>query len=107
MGLVRLSTVVEQDGEITLAGLPFRKGQRVEATARSETAESGAPQRTARSLLQSPLGGLWKDREEIEDSVHYARRLREHAQKRQGSEALIVTGPQPLEDVQQALCHFP
>ena len=33
-------------------------------------------------ILHSELIGLWKDREDIEDSAAYARQLREQAQRR-------------------------
>ena len=37
---------------------------------------------TAGDLLRSPLFGLWKDREDIEDSLKFARRLRAEAEHR-------------------------
>jgi hypothetical protein len=37
---------------------------------------------TARQLLQSGLIGIWKDRNDINDSAVYARQLREKAQRR-------------------------
>ena len=37
---------------------------------------------TVRQLRQSGLIGLWKDRDDIQDSATYARHLREQAQKR-------------------------
>jgi hypothetical protein len=40
------------------------------------------PHLTADQLLHSELIGIWKDRKDIEDSVTYARQLREHAQRR-------------------------
>lgn len=48
------------------------------------SAMSRRPRMTARRLLQSGLIGLWKDREDIEDSATYARQLREQAQRRRG-----------------------
>jgi hypothetical protein len=36
-----------------------------------------------KDLLDSGLAGMWKDRDDIKDSVAYARQLREQAQKRQ------------------------
>ncbi len=42
------------------------------------------PRLTAKELLESELIGLWKDREDIEDSVLYARHLRSQAQRRRG-----------------------
>ncbi|MBS1251646.1 MAG: hypothetical protein MAG451_00679 [Anaerolineales bacterium] len=37
---------------------------------------------TAGDMLQSPLFGLWADREDIGDSVEYARQLRTQAEQR-------------------------
>lgn len=39
---------------------------------------------TLGDLLDSPLVGMWADREDITDSAEYARRLREQAQRREG-----------------------
>ena len=39
-------------------------------------------QLTARDLLQSGLVGLWADRKDIEDSLGFARKLREQAEHR-------------------------
>ena len=37
---------------------------------------------SAQTLLDSPLVGLWKDRDDMEDSIAFARELREKAQRR-------------------------
>ena len=37
---------------------------------------------TAGDLLRSPLFGLWKDREDIGDSLEFARKLRTEAEQR-------------------------
>ena len=42
-------------------------------------------QMTARDLLQSGLVGLWADRTDINDSVVFARQLRERAEQRGGN----------------------
>ena len=83
METVRLHKVVEKDGEILVTGLPCKKGQSVEMIILIEPA--AAPDHslsTARRLLRSDLIGLWKDRQDIEDSAAYARQLREQAQRR-------------------------
>lgn len=85
MDLSIVETVIERDGEINLRGLPYKRGDRVELKLVSE--EDGSRQSaplTARELLESPLVGLWRDRSDIGDTVDYARKLREAAQKRQG-----------------------
>lgn len=40
------------------------------------------PMGTAGDLLQSPLFGLWADRDDIEDPISYARHLRALAEQR-------------------------
>ena len=47
-----------------------------------EQAESGPRQLTARALLQSEVVGLWADREDIGNSLDFARQLRHQAERR-------------------------
>ena len=82
MEAVRLNTVVKKDGEITMRGLPFKKGDRVEMILLSESASANPRALTARRLRQSGLVGLWKNRVDIVDSAEFARQLREQAQRR-------------------------
>ncbi len=83
MNAIRLNKILEHDGELTLTGLPYRKGQKVELIVLSDNpAEVHASQLTADTLLASGLVGLWKDRKDIGDSTEYARQLREQAQRR-------------------------
>jgi hypothetical protein len=79
-----LETVIERDGEIILTGLPYKRGDRVELTLLSGQTKKRGKLLTARDLLDSPLVGLWKDRPDIGDSLEFARKLREDAQKRRG-----------------------
>lgn len=51
----------------------------------SANATSHQRQLTARELLKSGLVGLWADRDDIDDSLSFARRLREQAEHRHGS----------------------
>jgi len=83
MEAIRIRKIVETEGEIHLRGLPLRKGQQVEMIVLVEVpvAREHRPL-TARQLLQSGLIGLWRDRTDIGDSVAFARRLREQAQRR-------------------------
>jgi hypothetical protein len=84
MEAVRLHRVVEKDGELLITNLPCKKGQHVEVIVLTETPEMIKPARlTAKRLLESGLVGLWQDRQDILDSVAYARHLREEAQQRQ------------------------
>jgi hypothetical protein len=82
---IRLNKVVERDGEIFVTGLPCKKGQYVEMILLIEpSAMPRYPHLTARQMLNSKLIGLWRDREDIDDSAAYARQLREQAQRRRG-----------------------
>ena len=81
MEAIYLHKVVEKDGEILVTGLPYRKGQCVEVILLPESSATSKRRLTARRLLDSGLIGLWKDREDIEDSATYARQLREQAQR--------------------------
>ena len=83
MEAIRLNKVVERDGEIFVTGLPCKKGQYVEMILLIEpSAMPSHHHLTAHKLLHSELIGLWRDREDIEDSASYARQLREQAQSR-------------------------
>jgi hypothetical protein len=82
MEAVRLHRKVAKDGELRVAGLPFRKGQEVEMIL---LVGGGAPAKnrlTAAALSGSGLVGIWKDRSDIGDTLQFARRLREQTQKR-------------------------
>jgi hypothetical protein len=70
MEAIRLQRAIEKDGEISLTGFPYKKGQFVEMILMIEplTAQS-RPRLTARQLLHSDLVGLWEDRGDIEDSA--------------------------------------
>lgn len=84
MQAIRVETTVARDGEITVTGLPFTRGQRVGLTIKPapSSARAKLPRPTAGDLLSSGLVGMWKDRTDIEDSVSYARLLRNRAQRR-------------------------
>jgi hypothetical protein len=83
MGAIRLHKIVEKDGEISLTGLPYRRGQCVEVIVLPESSVTSTKRYlTASRLLCSELIGVWKDRKDIGDSADYARQLREQAQRR-------------------------
>lgn len=70
-------------GELILRGLPVEQGQEVEVLLLfNPLSETKKGKFTAQDLLQSSLIGLWKEREDIADSVIYARQLREASQMR-------------------------
>ncbi len=83
MEAVRIRQVVLKDGEVSVKGMPYKKGETVEIIVFPQ-----APSATARSRLtvgqlrKSGLIGMWKDRAEIQDSAVFARRLREKSQNR-------------------------
>ena len=82
MEAVRKRTVVKQDGQVTVRGLPYRKGDRVEVIVMRHGRAGGKRGMTARELLDSGLVGMWADREDITDSSEFARSLRDSAQTR-------------------------
>ena len=85
MEAIRTHKIVAKDGEITIKGLPFKKGQHIEMIFLLESSTASKQfHLTARELLHSSLIGLWEDRKDIDDSASYARQLREQAQRRQG-----------------------
>lgn len=83
MEAIRVRKKLKKDGEIRVVGLPFKKGESVEMIFLSE-GESSPPKKklTAGELLNSDLVGLWEHRKDIGDSVVFARKLREKAQRR-------------------------
>ncbi|MBK9713377.1 MAG: hypothetical protein IPO81_19040 [Kouleothrix sp.] len=86
MDAIRIYTIVEQDGEIHLANMPIKRGQRVEMIVLTESPATGErPPLTAAGLLSSGLVGLWEGREDIADSSAFARQLRDQAQHRNRS----------------------
>ena len=78
MDEVRITSVIEKYGEIRLTGLPYKKGESVEAILLS-TARKPL---TAGQLLESDVVGMWADRDDIGDSVEFARKLRTAAETR-------------------------
>ena len=83
MHAIRVQQVVTKDGEILVTGLPYKKGQFVEIILLPEPLKLfSRVGLTAPQLRQSGLIGLWKDRDDIQDSAVYARQLREQAQRR-------------------------
>ncbi len=75
--IIHTQATIEQDGEVHLSNLPVKRGQQVELSIRIAVAPEAAPGLTAEQLLASDLLGMWQDRTDIDDSVTYARHLRE------------------------------
>ena len=84
MDSINLDAVLNKDGELSVNGLPFKKGDRVKMTIRKEVATKKRTPLTGKRLLESGLVGIWEDRTDIGDSVEFARKLREKAQRRWG-----------------------
>ena len=83
METIRVQQIVAKDGEVLISGTPYKKGQAVEIIVSPLSVTSKFRSRlNVRQLRQSGLIGLWKDRDDIQDSKTYARQLREQAQKR-------------------------
>jgi hypothetical protein len=84
MQAIRLQQTVQQNGELFFSQLPVVKGQLIEVLLLVPPPVKPKKRLTARSLLDSGLLGLWKDRTDIEDSAEYARQLRQQSQQRGG-----------------------
>jgi len=82
MDAIHIRAIVERDGEILIQGLPCKKGQQVDISVQIPAEHPRTMPLTARALLDSGLVGLWADRDDINRSDDYARRLREQTQIR-------------------------
>ena len=86
MDAIRKRAVVREDGKVTIRGLPYRKGDRVEVIVLKPGPAGKGSGMTAHDLLDSGLVGMWADRKDIADSSQFARRLRERAEAREDRE---------------------
>lgn len=75
MDAVRKHALVEQDGQVTVGGLPYKKGDHVQVIFHKEQPRKRRGL-TAANLLASPLVGMWADRQDIGDTFEFARALR-------------------------------
>ena len=83
MEAIHFLKVIENDGEIILKGLPYKKGEKIKMILFSEhSSKTNRPTLTSRLLINSGLIGMWKDRKDIQDSSLFARKLRNQAQDR-------------------------
>lgn len=77
MEAIRLQKIIENDGEVFVSDLPFKRGEEVEiiflADSKGKKKKRGL---TGKELLNSGIVGMWKGRGDIEDSQEYARKLR-------------------------------
>lgn len=81
MQAIKIHDIIKCDGEIHLAGLPVKKGQRVEMIVLVGQKPEQLPMKKACGLLGSGLVGLWEGHN-IADTTAYARELRQQAQVR-------------------------
>lgn len=81
--VIHVQATIEQDGEVHLANLPLKRGQRIELSIRLTQTQERTSGLTAEQLLTSDVIGIWQNRGEIDDSATFARELREQAQHRQ------------------------
>ena len=81
MEAIRVQQVVTKDGEIVVKDLPYKKGQHLTLLI-EPLVKPPRPRLTVRQLRQSGLIGMWKDREDIQNSAIFARQLRNKAQTR-------------------------
>jgi len=94
MEAIRMQQTIQKRGELTIRNLPVEKGQQVEILLLFTPSEkSKRPRLTAQQLLHSGLIGLWKERQDINDSASYARQLREQAQRRPGIGGITDDNP--------------
>ena len=85
MEAIRIHQLVKVDGEveISLTGLPVSKGQELEVILLIQPlAKSEKLPLTADRLMGSGLVGSWKERTDLDDSVEFARQLRNQSQTR-------------------------
>lgn len=77
---------VEADGQVNLTGLPVQRGDTVEITVRIKRARRPKRGITVAELLASDFVGMWANREDIGDTLEFARQLRKQAETRDWSD---------------------
>lgn len=82
MDAIRVQQVMRKDGEVVITGLPYKQGQSVEIILFPQPLPPPHPRLTVGQFRKLGLIGLWKDRDDIQDSAVYARQIREQAQRR-------------------------
>ena len=89
MEAIRMRQTIQKKAELTIRNLPVEAGQQVEVLLLFTSEKSKRPRLTAKQLLDSGLIGLWQDRQDISDSVSFARELREKAQQRYDVDGIL------------------
>lgn len=73
--------IVGKGKKITLDALPFEEGDAVEVVVQRAQEGQRKPYPTVQDWIDSGLIGIWADRDDIGDSVAYARELRKSVWK--------------------------
>ncbi|GCL38419.1 MAG: hypothetical protein VKN72_08495 [Nostocales cyanobacterium 94392] len=79
---IKQKATVGKNGKIELPTTELPEGTIVEVIVLSSPLSVKKKILTARELLDSSLIGLWEKRDDIPDSLVYARQLREQSQRR-------------------------
>lgn len=75
MASIQIESVVDENGGIILNNLPFKKGQKIKVLVEeTKTKYKIKKQEKAGTIWE--IVGVWKDREDITDSIEYAKELR-------------------------------
>lgn len=83
MTTIRQQAIVQTNGTIEIHSTEFTPGQAVDVIVIVETATlPQRPRLTGHQLLESGMVGMWEAREDLGDSVVFARQQREQAQRR-------------------------
>ena len=69
-------TVVAHEGRLVLEDEAFLEGESFEVVAQPSTVPKFGKTGTIGDLLRSEAVGMWADRDDVGDSVEYARKLR-------------------------------
>ncbi|MDM8537410.1 hypothetical protein QUF70_11690 [Desulfobacterales bacterium HSG17] len=85
MEALRIKSRLIKDGEIFIQNLPLNSGDEVEITVLFSSIKE--ERSTAADLLNSDIVGLWENRNDIDDTPGFARKLRDKAQRRFDYEA--------------------
>lgn len=81
MEAIHIQKALKKDGEILVTGLPYKKGDEIDMILLFDRTEK-KPKLTARTIIQSEMIGLWKNRKNLLNSPLYARQLRDQSQNR-------------------------
>lgn len=81
----RQKVTIKRGGVINLRSQSLKEGEIAEVIVLVESVEK-TTRKTAADLLASDLTGIWADREDLGDSLEFARSLRRQAEQRGNSQ---------------------